>query len=362
MGNENNLNNHFPFIIFHLSFFLMPVARSAPNIAFIKYWGNRKNNLRLPAADSLSMTLDTPSVEITVDHAETFAIRSFQGDGSEKSLQEKDIARFKQHWDVMQVYLGEIGGSSAIPGSVSIIVRSHIPSSIGLASSAAVFACLAKAYAGLVTIALNDEQISIIARFGSGSAARSVFGGYSALIAGDGHAMDSSYGVQVADEDHWLLHDIIIVPTQEEKKVGSTEGHALAWSSSQYKKRLQEMPRRQKECFDAIIGKDFEKLQRVVEEDCWDMHNVMRTSRPSLQYLSDATYRITDDITELRERENIPVLFTMDAGPTVHLLCPDDARQKVLEFAHAQKDCRIVEAKTGKGAEMLAESRIQVYT
>lgn len=332
-------------------------ALSTPNIAFIKYWGNRNNDLRLPAADSLSMTLDSPSVEITVDHADVLSVQSFQADGSEKPLKEKDIARFQQHLDLTKVYVSEIGSASAIPSLVSIVLRSHIPSSIGLASSAAVFACLAKAYAGLAKPAmdLNDEQISVIARLGSGSAARSIFGGYSALIAGDGNAMDASYGVAVADENHWLLHDIIIVPTQEEKKIGSTEGHALAWTSPYYRKRLDQMPRRQKECWDAIMQRDFEKLQRVVEEDCWDMHNVMQTSHPKLRYLNDETYRITDEIESLRESENIPVLYTMDAGPTVHLFCPDDAREKVLAFANAQKNCKIYETKTGKGATLLTQ-------
>ncbi len=333
----------------------MATARSTPNIAFIKYWGNRNNDLRLPAADSLSMTLDTPSVEITVDHADTLSVQSFQANGSEKVLQEKDIARFQNHLDLTKEYFHQIGLASVISSSTSIILRSHIPSSIGLASSAAVFSCLARAYAGLIKdkTNLDDEQVSIIARLGSGSAARSIYGGYEALIAGEGDVIDSSYGMQVANEKHWLLHDIIIVPTQEEKKVGSTEGHALAWTSPYYRKRLDQMPRRQKECWDAIMTKDFEKLQRVVEEDCWDMHNVMQTSIPPLQYLNDETYRITDAIEELRESENIPVLYTMDAGPTVHLFCPDDAREKVLAFANAQKGCRIFETKVGRGAVLL---------
>lgn len=340
----------------------MPTARSTPNIAFIKYWGNRNNDLRLPAADSLSMTLDFPSVEITVEHADAMSVQSFDATGKEKTLKEKDIARFVRHLELTKKYLTDLSAETStspltMPRSVSITIRSSIPSSIGLASSAAVFGCIAKAYAGLIhdQIVLNDEQISVIARFGSGSAARSIFGGYGALLAGDGDAMDSSYAVHVADENHWLLHDIIVVPTQEEKKVGSTEGHALAWSSPYFKKRLEQMPRRQKECADAILTKDFEKLQRVVEEDCWDMHNVMQTSRPRLQYLNDETYRITDEITDLRETENIPVLYTMDAGPTVHLFCPDEAREKVLAFANAQKGCGIFETKTGKGAILLRE-------
>ncbi len=334
----------------------MPItARSTPNIAFIKYWGNRNNALRLPAADSLSMTLDSPHVEITVDHADVLTVQSFDAAGTEKILKEKDTARFAWHLELTKEYLKTLDAPTAIPASASITIHSHIPSSIGLASSAAVFGCLAKAYAGLIdgTVTVNDRQISVIARLGSGSAARSIYGGYGALIAGDGNAIDSSSAVQVADENHWLLHDIILVPTQEEKKVGSTEGHELAWSSPHYKKRLEAMPRRQKECWDAILKKDFEKLQSVVEEDCWDMHNVMQTSSPPLQYLNDATYRITEAIEELREREHLPVLYTMDAGPTVHLFCPEEAVTAVREFAEQQKDCRVFETKTGSGAEIL---------
>lgn len=332
-------------------------ARATPNIALIKYWGNRNDALRLPAADSLSMTLDTPHVEITVDHADALIVQSFHADGSEKQLKEKDIARFQTHVDLTKEYFNQIGLSSVLPSSVSITLRSQIPSSIGLASSAAVFSCLARAYAGLMKdqTTLDDEQVSIIARLGSGSAARSIYGGYAALIAGEDDVIDSSYGMQIADENHWLLHDIIIVPTQEAKKVGSTEGHGLAWTSPQYKKRLQEIPRRQRECAAAILQRDFEKLQRVTEEDCWDMHNVMQTSAPALHYLNDETYRITNAIEALRESENIPVLYTMDAGPTVHLICSDDAVKVVREFARRQKGCRIFEAKTGKGATLLPE-------
>lgn len=343
----------------------MPVtARATPNIAFIKYWGNRSNDLRLPAADSLSMTLDTPSVEITVDHADVMSVRSFGADGIEKILKKKDIARFARHLELTKIYLSKpalrLGSGQAtrnpLPASVAITIHSRIPSSIGLASSAAVFGCLAKAYAGLISdkISLNDEQISVIARFGSGSAARSIHGGYVALIAGTGDEMDSSHAIQIADENHWLLHDIILVPTQKEKDVGSTEGHALASTSPYFRKRVMEIPRRQKECTDAILTKDFEKLQRVVEEDCWDMHNVMQSSTPPLKYLNDATYRITDAIEELRWAERLPVLYTMDAGPTVHLFCPEEVRATVLAFAKEQKDCVIFEAKTGKGATLLS--------
>jgi diphosphomevalonate decarboxylase len=260
--------------------------------------------------------------------------------------------------------------ADAIPESVSITIRSAIPPAIGIASSAAVFSALAKAYAGLIACnpstgsgqalqpaILSFRDVSIIARLGSGSAARSIFGGLVSLCNDAQSSPDiaSAYAVPIAPESHWPLFDTIIVPTMEEKKVGSTEGHHLAHTSPYFKKRIEVIGnRRQQECIDAIMAKDFAKLQTITEEDCWDMHNVMQTQTPPLQYLNDETYRIVDEITELREREHLPVLFTMDAGPTVHLICTAEALKAVREYAHAQKNCTVFEASIGKGAEFNA--------
>jgi diphosphomevalonate decarboxylase len=339
----------------------MPItARSKPNIALIKYWGNRNNELRLPAADSLSMTLNTPCVEVTVEHADTLAVQSFNPDGSEKVLDEKAVSRFGTHLELMKRYLDELGADDAIPSSLSLTIRSEIPPSIGIASSAAVFSCVAQAVAGLIiqTIPLTDAQVSILARLGSGSACRGIGDGYVAIKAGEGDAIDSSYALHIASPEHWMLHDIIIVPSQEEKKVGSTEGHALAQTSPHFEARIEEIKKtRQSECIDAIIRRDFEKLQIVSEEDCMDMHNVMQTSTPSLQYLNDTTHRVINDIKEMRREEHLPVLYTMDAGPTVHLFCTEEGRERVVAYAREQEKqgCTIFEAYAANGAEIIKE-------
>ncbi|MBU0767129.1 diphosphomevalonate decarboxylase [Patescibacteria group bacterium] len=334
----------------------MITAISAPNIAFIKYWGNRDNELRIPQADSLSMTLNTPTVEIDVEHSEILSVKSFELDGSEKELGEKHIQRFRKHLELTKHYLNKLGVPDAIPNEVSITVRSGIPSGIGLASSAAVFSCLACAYQGLIreTIDLDDEQSSVIARLGSGSASRSIFGGFSALVAGEGSGIDSSKSIQIADENHWPLHDIVLAPSMHEKKVGSTEGHAIAQTSPHFADRIEAITsRRQQECIDSILKKDFEKLQRVTEEDCMDMHHVMETSTPPLKYLNDVTHRIISEVTDLRTSQHLPVLYTMDAGPTVHLVCTEEARDRVVDFAHAQADCTVFETKVGKGTHLV---------
>lgn len=334
----------------------MITARSTPNIAFIKYWGNRFDDLRLPEAASLSMTLDRPTVEITVEDAGSFGVRSFLTDGSEKTLKEKDIERFRKVITLMQHYLGTLGAEGALPHSIAITVRSHIPPAIGLASSAAVFSCLAKAVSGFVEPKRNltAKQQSILARLGSGSAARSIFGGFATLEEGSGKEIAGAWSEQIADERHWLLHDIVVIPAMEEKKVGSTEGHASAHTSPLYRERVTAIrSRRQAECIRAIREKDFEALQRVTEEDCLDMHNVMQTQTPPLHYLNAETHRIVESIKELRQKQHIPVLFTMDAGPTVHLVCPEEGRSAVLSFAKAQQGCTIFETKVGPGASWI---------
>ena len=327
-------------------------AVSTPNIALIKYWGNRNEEWRLPAADSLSFTLDNPSVEVAVDHSERFSARSFDPDGTERPLTDKESKRLEKHFLLAKKYLALIGAGDAFPRSAALEVRSRIPRSIGLASSSAVFSALAESYAGFAK-QLSRRDVSVIARLGSGSACRSVFGGFSAFIAGKGESIGASYAEQVAPANHWKLWDIIIVPSSKEKETGSTEGHALAHTSPLFEARLREIPRRQKTCIEAIWARDFEKLRKVAEEDCLDMHAVMASSTPSLRYLSDETYRIIREIEKLRAREHLAVLYTMDAGPTVHLICDESALPAVREYASAQNEYTVFEAGIGNGSHIL---------
>ncbi|MBI2636459.1 hypothetical protein HYW84_04015 [Candidatus Peregrinibacteria bacterium] len=333
----------------------MATAVSTPNIAFIKYWGNRHSDWRLPAADSLSMTLDYPTVEVSIEPADVFSVHS------EKELSTNEIGRFKKHLELTKKYLAQKGYKLKAK-SYKLTIHSHIPPAIGLASSAAVFSAVAKAYAALIEeqdIRLTDEQISILARLGSGSAARSIMGGFVALQTTNYSLqtddIDSAIAIQIAPASHWPLYDIVVCPSLKEKEHGSTEGHHLAHTSPHYAERLRQMPRRQQECIDAILQRDFEKLQRVAEEDALDLHKVAETSTPSLKYLTEDTHRITREIIKLRKREHLAALYTMDAGPTVHLICTEDAVKTVKEFAHAQKDCTVFETKVGSGATILTD-------
>jgi len=326
-------------------------ASSSPNIALIKYWGNRDEELRLPAADSVSMVLDTPTVEASVEASETWKIQSFHADGSDAPQSEKSIERLKKHWSLCISYLEGIGQTD-LPSALKIDIRSGIPPAIGIASSAAVFSCLGEAY-GALGKNLTREQVSILSRLGSGSAGRNSFGGYVALE-NHGNGIGSACGKQIASEAHWILHDIIIVPSREEKKVGSTEGHASAATSPLFAARINDIPRRMKECTDALLTKDFEKLQVISEEDALDMHRCMETQTPALHYLSEVTHSILRELEGVRKSDKLNVLYTMDAGPTVHLLCTEDSVRTVEDFAAAQKGCTVFKAKTGGGSKIVS--------
>ncbi len=165
--------------------------------------------------------------------------------------------------------------------------------------------------------------------------------------------MSGAYAEQIVDEHHWVLHDIVIVPSVAEKKVGSTEGHANAATSPLFKERINDIPRRMKECEDALKTKDFEKLQVVSEFDSLDMHRIMKTQTPSLNYLSEDTHRIIKEIEGLRKSDKLNVLYTMDAGPTVHLFCTKDSRKTIEDFAAAQKGCLVFKAKTGSASRLI---------
>ncbi len=316
-------------------------AQATPNIALIKYWGNSNDDLRIPAASSLSMTLNSPSVSVSVDHAEELFVQS------NKELTAVDLGRFEKTVEHIKQFLINEGYETALPGYVSIHIDSAIPAGIGLASSSAIFAGLAKAIASLVDADLSDEQIAIMARLGSGSAARSILSGFV--------AMDSKGMVQqIATDDHWHLHDIVIAPDTEHKKVGSSQGHRTAHTSPRFDDRIQAIEDyRMNECTDAIHRKDFEKLMHIAEEDCNDMHCVMQTQMPPLQYLSDKTHEIVRDLKSLRSKKHLPVLYTMDAGPTVHLLCTNESVEEVRQYAHEQSGCTIFESGIGKGAYLL---------
>jgi diphosphomevalonate decarboxylase len=203
--------------------------------------------------------------------------------------------------------------------------ESNFPIGVGIASSASAFAALALAASAAAGLELIEAQLSRLARTGSGSACRSIPGGFVEWKAG----MDDeeSYAFSIAPPEHWDLVDCIAVISQTHKETGSSQGHALAESSPLQAVRVADAPRRLAICRLAILQRDFTALAEIVELDSNMMHAVMMTSSPRLLYWQPTTLAVMLAVVEWRKK-GLAACYTIDAGPNVHVIClADHARQ-----------------------------------
>ena len=190
---------------------MFAAASAHPNIAFIKYWGNRDSLLRLPLTGSLSMNLDGLETRTRVWFDADFSADSFSLGGVEQG--EESLARVSAFLDRARgCWLRPLGARG----------KRTTPAGAGIASSASAFAALALAASAALGLSLSEQQLSALARRGSGSACRSVPDGFAEWLPGSADA--DSYAVQVAPPDYWDLVDLIVVLRSEHKPVGSTEG------------------------------------------------------------------------------------------------------------------------------------------
>jgi diphosphomevalonate decarboxylase len=223
----------------------------------------------------------------------------------------------------------------------------------GIASSASAFAALALAASAAAGLLLSERELSRLARTGSGSACRSVPGGFVEWQAGT--TDEDSYAHSLAASQHWALVDCIVVVSQAHKDVGSTQGHALASSSPLQAARVADAPRRLDICRRAILERDFTAFAAVVELDSNLMHAVMQTSTPPLLYWQPETVAVMQAVRVWRAA-GLPACCTIDAGPNVHVLCPAGAAADVQRQLSALTGVRAVLTATPGGPARLIEA------
>ena len=294
-------------------------AQSHPNIAFIKYWGNRDDLLRLPSNGSISMNLEGlfTSTQVTFDP-------SLAGD--ELILEGTPIQG--PALERVSAFLSLVRQLAGLQQHARVESSNNFPMGAGIASSASAFAALALSASAAAGLGLSEKDLSRLARRGSGSACRSIPGGFVEWQAGEDD--ETSYAFPIAPAEHWALTDCIAIVNQEHKPTGSAEGQALAHTSLLQESRVADAPRRLEICRRAILEKDFTAFADVVELDSNLMHAVMMTSAPPLFYWQPATLEVIQGISELR-KESLPVCYTIDAGPNVHVLCLEQHACKVKE-------------------------------
>jgi len=289
----------------------MPAATALahPNIAFIKYWGNRDAALRIPVNGSISMNLAelTTRTQVTFDEQLRADRLILNGCEAEPAA----LQRVSRFLDVVRQWAG-------LTLFADVSSENNFPTGAGIASSAAAFAALALAASGAAGLKLTEQELSRLARRGSGSACRSVPGGFVEWQPGSGDL--DSFARQVAPPGHWPLVDLVAVLEQGHKPVGSSEGHALAPTSPLQAGRAAGVPERLAVCRKAILERDFDALAAVTELDSNLMHAVMMTSTPALFYWQPASLAIMRAVPGWRAA-GLEVCPTLDAGPNVHLIC-----------------------------------------
>lgn len=314
-------------------------AVAHPNIALIKYWGNLDAELRLPANGSISLTLAGMRTQTTVVFDSSLKQDQIIIDGASGADPR------------VQGLLDLVRDLASLQSGARVDSASDFPAGAGLAASASAFAALALAASRAAGMELSAQALSRLARRGSGSAARSVLGGYVELLAGD--TDQDSYAQTIAAADHWDLVDLAAVVSRSPKPVGSTAGHAAADSSPIQAARVADAPRRLAICREAILARDFEQLAAVAEQDSDLMHAVMMTSSPPLHYWHPATLEVMAAVREMRAA-GTAVFYTVDAGPNVHCLClPGDEAAVRSALSGLQGVQQVFRGTPGGGARLL---------
>ncbi len=297
------------------------------NIALIKYWGTSDRVETMPFNPSLSMTLrecaSRTTVEILDDGGDEILVRA--PGGSLAPASEAFAAGVVRHLDRLRSW-------AAVDDRFRVATENSFPMGAGLASSASGFAALALAVVAALGRQVDTATASRLARqSGSGSAARSVMGGYVEWPAAD--SRDGSAD-QIFAADHWDLRDVVAILDTSEKKVSSRAGHKLAETSPYFTRRLEELAMRLEQVRRAVAERDFQHLAPVVEEEAIDLHLIAMSSRPPIFYWQPTSLAVLARVRDLRE-EGLEVCSTMDAGANVHLICTAAAEEEVVAALQA---------------------------
>ena len=326
-------------------------SASAPsNIALVKYWGKRDPANQWPTNDSISLTLKNARslTQARVMSRGEDSI-SFLDHVDKKIIDTNGNSQLKplKHLEYLREKLG-------FTAHLAITTENTFPTGCGIASSASGMAALTIAALAAWTDSHNLEQLksrgfsleklASLARMGSGSACRSLHGGIVHWQAGDRHENQT-----VSQLGDWNLSDLIAIADPKAKGTSSSQGHELAWSSPLFKLRLAAINERIAKVKQAIHGKNFELLGQLIEEDALEMHAIMMTSSPSLRYLQPKSLEIAEWVRNLRSNELIPVYFTIDAGPNIHMICEKQHEQSVRDKFLNAFSCKLINDTMGTG-------------
>lgn len=314
------------------------IAQAQPNIALIKYWGKRDIERNLPAVGSLSLTLDSLWTKMSVGFSDAMS-------------RDELVVNAEREDDMLprvSSCLDRVAGKHRLRASVSS--ECNFPIAAGLASSASAFAALVVAADAAAGLKNDTLSLARIAGAASGSAARSLYGGFVELTPGENRIDVRT----IVEADAWPLSVVVAITSASAKPVSS--GDAMirsAGSSPFYSSWVEQQPAELAAAREAVMARDFGKLAAVSEHNCLKMHSVMWASRPPVVYWNSATLYCMEQIKRLRD-EGHAVFFTIDAGPQVKAVCLPEETQTVTDALEACAGVeRTIVSGLGQGARPL---------
>lgn len=319
-------------------------ARAYTNIALIKYWGKKNESLILPMNNSLSLTLDAFYTETEVSFSEAYTEDQFYLDNQLQD--EKATKKISTFLDIVR----EKAGTTK---KAKVISQNFVPTAAGLASSASGLAALAGACNEALKLGLDDQALSRLARRGSGSACRSIFGGF--VEWEKGHDDQSSYAHPISSdgfEDHLAM--VFLLLNEQKKDVSSRDGmHRTVETSSFYQGWLDSVEADLYQLKQAIKTKNFQLLGETMEQNGLKMHGTTLAARPPFTYWSPDSLKAMQAVRDLRN-QGIPCYFTMDAGPNVKVLVQKDHLDKVkTTFNDLFSSQQVISAFAGPGMTII---------
>jgi diphosphomevalonate decarboxylase len=276
-------------------------ALAPSNIAFVKYWG-KKDEANIPMNPSISMTLDENiSTRTTVEFSKDFKADML-------ILNNKDETGIKL--DRVIGFLDLAREKAGTRLRAKVISENSFPTGAGIASSASGFAALALASSKALALNLDKRELSAFARMGSGSAARSIHGGFV--------FWEGEYAVQLKEESHWPeLVDLVIIVEQAEKKISSRDAMRLTLDTEAYRRRIANLGRTIEAVKKAILEKDFVLLAQSIMTDSDSMHACIEET--GIRYLTGRSQKIKEKIKYLN-KSRVIAAYTFDAGPNAHII------------------------------------------
>ncbi len=241
---------------------------------------------------------------------------------------------------------------SSIDRHVLIESKNNFPTAAGLASSASGVASLVIALDNALETKLSRQQLVEAAMLGSGSAARSLFAGFVHLEVVEKQPKCTT----ILEAEEWPLNVIVCVTSSDKKTISSRQGMEISRNTSPiYSDWVNNHQEDIQLAVRAIDAKDFHQLGKISEQNCLKMHNVMKTSKPPIDYWNSETYACVETVKDMQEK-GIPVFFTIDAGPQVKIICEPDVSKEVVSLMEKLPGVQsIIESSLGQGARIIHE-------